>query len=359
MSDNFVLLLLISLFFVLPVVAGVYIGLLPKKAKRSELTGFLRIFLDLIGLFGISVTLVSGLVGIVVPFMGDGFLLFSGIIASVVPWIIKASLEEKKEQALIREHNRKVAEAKAKREALAAELEAQRLERKAAEEKKEAMHQKEKKKHHASFLAHLTDDKGNGWILKYQYEHDLCLYGCNFENLIGQEGEEITFRQEPENTYDPNAVAVYLDEKKVGYVFKGRTQEMTNDWLKRSLLMGGLINDVDESTKEVTYQVAYYVPDSIAQSKVFPLIATTKKDFFGYRRYENMAYCEIGDDLVILEDYDTYTVYNVLGNELGELGAGFRNWADKISYDTIAGVVDDIYDDENGNTKMKVKIMLI
>lgn len=353
-------LLAIAFLFVLPIVAGVYLGLKSNKTpKRSELTGALRGLLDFIMLCGITAALVGGAVGGIFPTTGTKIFLFFGIVAAVVPWIIKVSLEEKKEQELIKEHNRKVAEEKAKREALSAELEAQRLERKAAEEEKEALRQKEKKKHSASFLAHLTDDNEKGWILKYQYERDLCLYGCNFDDLIGQEGEEITFRQEPENTYDPNAVAVYLDDKKVGYVFKGRTQDMTNDWLKRNLLVGGLINDVDESAKEATYRVAYYVPDSVAQSKIFPLIATSKKDFFGYRRSENMVYCKIGDDLVILEDYGTYTVYNVLGNELGELGAGFRNWADKITYDTIAGVVDDIYDDENGNTKMKVKIMLI
>lgn len=217
----------------------------------------------------------------------------------------------------------------------------------------------EKKKPAASFLAHLTDDKGNGWILQYQYERDLCLYGCNFEDLIDQEGEEITFRQEPENTYDPCAVAVYLDDTKIGYIFKGRTQEMTNDWLKRDLVVGGLINSIDEESKEVTYQIAYYVPDSAAQSKVFSLIATSKKDFFGNRRSENIIYCKIGDELVILSDYDTYTVYSAAGDELGELGASFRSWAEKITYNTIAGVIDDIYDDENGNPKMKVKIMLI
>lgn len=290
-------------------------------------------------------------------------LLILGIFLTVGGWIVglylKVSAEEK-----IAEKNKQISAEKEKAfaekmDAMLAEEETRLIEKAASNDIEQSPHKDNKKKHHASFLAHLTDDSGAGWILKYQYERDLCLYGCNFDDLIGQEGEEITFRQEPENTYDPNAVAVYLDDKKVGYVFKGRTQDMTNDWLKRSLRVGGLINDVDETTKEVTYRIAYYVPDSVAQSKIFPLVATSKKDFFGYKRSENMVYCEIGDDLVILEDYDTYTVYNVLGNELGELGAGFRNWADKITYDTIAGVVDDIYDDENGNTKMKVKIMLI
>lgn len=360
MDDNFVYYLLAAaIIFVLPVVSGIYLGLQPKTKKRAELTGFLRILLDVTMLCGVSVTLVSGLVGSVLPVPGNGVLFFLGLIASVAPWIIKKSLQEKKEQELIKEHNKKVADAKAKQEDFYAELEAQRSERKAAEEKKEALRQQEKKKHNASFLAHLTDDNGKGWILKYQYERDLCLYGCNFEDLIGQEGEEITFRQEPENTYDPNAVAVYLDDKKIGYIFKSRTQEMTNDWLKRNLLVGGLINSIDESTKEATYKIAYYIPDSFAQSKIFPLIATSKKDFFGNRRSDNMVYCKINDELVILCDYDTYTVYSATGDELGELGAGFRSWQEKLDYDNIAGVVADLYDDENGNPKMKVKIMLI
>lgn len=118
MDDNFVYYLLAAaMIFVLPVVSGIYLGLQPKTKKRAELTGFLRILLDVTMLCGVSVTLVSGLVGSVLPVPGNGVLFFLGLIASVAPWIIKKSLQEKKEQELIKEHNKKVADAKAKEEA--------------------------------------------------------------------------------------------------------------------------------------------------------------------------------------------------------------------------------------------------
>lgn len=40
-------------------------------------------------------------------------------------------------------------------------------------------------------------------------------------------------RPEPDNKYDSNAVAIYWGRKKIGYVLKGRLQDMANTWLRR------------------------------------------------------------------------------------------------------------------------------
>lgn len=38
---------------------------------------------------------------------------------------------------------------------------------------------------------------------------------------------------EPENTYDAKAVALYWQGDKLGYLYKGRLQDMANRWLKK------------------------------------------------------------------------------------------------------------------------------
>lgn len=44
-------------------------------------------------------------------------------------------------------------------------------------------------------------------------------------------GDEITLVQEPENEYDPRAVALYIKDQKIGYMLRNRLQDMANDYI--------------------------------------------------------------------------------------------------------------------------------
>lgn len=59
------------------------------------------------------------------------------------------------------------------------------------------------------------------------------------------EGASVTFRQEPENTYDHNAVAVVIGRKRIGYLYRGKLQDMANDWLERGDTVCGRVVRVD------------------------------------------------------------------------------------------------------------------
>lgn len=52
-----------------------------------------------------------------------------------------------------------------------------------------------------------------------------------FDRSLIEVGKYITLHQEPSNSYDTNAVAVYRKDTKVGYLYLGKLQDMTNDYL--------------------------------------------------------------------------------------------------------------------------------
>jgi len=65
--------------------------------------------------------------------------------------------------------------------------------------------------------------------------NDLGLYHiAGFQHYQGGEvaeqlkvGTELTLKAEPENEYDPNAVAIYFGDKKLGYIPKGKNEELS------------------------------------------------------------------------------------------------------------------------------------
>ena len=52
-----------------------------------------------------------------------------------------------------------------------------------------------------------------------------------FDRSLIEVGKYITLHQDPSNPYDKNAVAVYRKDTKVGYLYRGKLQDMTNDYL--------------------------------------------------------------------------------------------------------------------------------
>lgn len=76
-----------------------------------------------------------------------------------------------------------------------------------------------------------------GCVLAYSYD-DVKFYPP--EELVSkinkvrlQTGEEVQLVQEPENTYDHGAVALYLQNQKIGYLLRNRLQDMANEWISK------------------------------------------------------------------------------------------------------------------------------
>ena len=80
----------------------------------------------------------------------------------------------------------------------------------------------------------LFHDFIDGQFLCQEYEENVCIIGDAFDAIVGNGGKQITFEFEPENEYDSKAIALYVEGKKIGYVYQGQTQDMIHSYHKQN-----------------------------------------------------------------------------------------------------------------------------
>ena len=197
------------------------------------------------------------------------------------------------------------------------------------------------------------------YYLAYKYEEAMYIIDNSICNISGNGGSTIDFISEPDNEHDKNAIAIYLDKIKIGYVYKGRRQDMINDWIKKNYPIAGHINKIWVDRNEATYKIGFYKPLDVLESKSFPLIKTKKKVDELTTRQDNLYYCNVGDEVAIEYDYDVdnYIVYFDI-DEIGELGKSAYNFIDGYEPDDIVAIIDEIDEDDIDNIKVKVRIYL-
>lgn len=170
--------------------------------------------------------------------------------------------------------------------------------------------------------------------LKYKYTA-VSIAGAGKENYIDAAtsvsvGDEITIKAEPSNPYDNKAVALIEQSGScIGYLHKGRLQDMANDFMRKGLPVLAIAED--SPTTLIT--LAFY---DIEQSKknltrlrnwrydTFRLSANGNEEMQG-----NIAVCEVGEIVTLEYDYEKskFQVYNCYSGKIGYINSK------KLSYD--------------------------
>lgn len=80
------------------------------------------------------------------------------------------------------------------------------------------------------------DDAGEEYVLAYRYKrvNIACADMPEYETAASlvTEGTEVDLIQEPDNAYDPRAVAVMDGSDCIGYLYRGKFQDMANDFIE-------------------------------------------------------------------------------------------------------------------------------
>ncbi|MGN0566440.1 MAG: HIRAN domain-containing protein [Candidatus Limousia pullorum] len=198
--------------------------------------------------------------------------------------------------------------------------------------------------------------------LAYEYNENLCYIKDEYDDIAQYLGYDLSFKKEPENQYDDKAVAVYVKEfgKKIGYVYKGKIQDMINDWIDKDLPFTAYINDLPEKDgkKLIEYKIGFYKEYDKSVSKTFSLTRTGKKDFCDIPRVENLECCKAGESVEFSFDSDSETyVLSSAHGEIGELPKSANAYMDEGGENAV--VIDKIYTDDNGKTKAKIRVYKI
>ncbi len=207
----------------------------------------------------------------------------------------------------------------------------------------------------------LFDEIKDDCILCYEYEENLSLEEGAIEHLGGKGGTFITFEQEPDNPVDDKAVAIYLGDKRIGYMYKGSKQKMANQFINKGFPVIGYINKYSISENHATYKIGFYRPKDELESKSFSVVKIRKTADDGFMsRAESLLLCNEGDIVTVEQDSieDTCILYNYAGDEIGELPKSANDFLDENHYGRLVCVLDECNEDSNGNVKAKVTIYL-
>ncbi len=202
----------------------------------------------------------------------------------------------------------------------------------------------------------------DGQFLCYEYEENVCLIDDAFDGIVGNGGKQITFEFEPENEFDGKAVALYVEGKKIGYVYRGKIQDMIHSYHKQGRQISAYLNKYSVDEKKATYKIGFYKPAEYFENKQFSLVKTTKKIDEYTTRTENLSYCDEGDVVTIECDPfadDSYIVYADGYNEIGELPKSAVNFIEENNPKKIYGILNTIEEDDNGKLKAKITVYLI
>ena len=206
----------------------------------------------------------------------------------------------------------------------------------------------------------------NGMFRCYEYEQKICFIKDDnieekFGYVIGNGGKQLLFEFEPENPYDNMAVAIYLDDKKLGYVYSGQTQEMIHDFYHKGWEICAHLNKYSKEDMTASYKIGFYKPIDRLTSKQFTLTKTTKKIDDYTNRADNLSTCDEGDFLLIEKEFlgENYIVTIGGYDEVGELPKSAVDFIEEYSPNKIYGIFNGCEEDENGKVKAKVTVYLI
>lgn len=201
------------------------------------------------------------------------------------------------------------------------------------------------------------------YIVAYRYSENLYIPDDVDASLLrGQNGKALSFVFEPENEYDPNAVAVFLQDKneKIGYVYKGKIQDMLHDWNDRDEPVGACLSTYSVPERKATYKIGFYKPLEKYEHKVFPITKIHKKagEYDFESRYDAIQSCDPGDELTIEESFenDSFIVSNTSGSEIGELSASASKFVRENADDILGFVLESLDMDYDDKVTAKIAI---
>lgn len=191
----------------------------------------------------------------------------------------------------------------------------------------------------------------NGTPIAYRYQENNIAtpdkYVKNFFSI--RPGDPIVFKLEPDNQYDDNAIQLWSNNQMLGYVFRGKLQDMLHDFIKRCDPIYAMVFSVNPQNQKITYSVAFYrQPTPKFRGK--PLATGRLTASAGEEAQENIVLCDVGDELNVDYDYEKerYEVSSDMGY-VGCLPKKLQEYADVATF-----AVEEVEESDSGKSFLVV-----
>lgn len=188
--------------------------------------------------------------------------------------------------------------------------------------------------------------KIDGKSVRYKY-NDVELFtpdGTKIRSMpVCGDAVELVF--EPDNVYDNRAIKAVVNGEFVGYMHKGRLQDMIHDFKDAGLPIFSYVSSVGD---HIRIYIAFYKNKMRSTDyKAYTLVSNKKEDM-----QDAIDCCEEGDDVEYDYDYDKEKYLATSGGDIGY----FPKSANEILSEDPDAYVLEIAEDENGVRSVKVAV---
>lgn len=198
-----------------------------------------------------------------------------------------------------------------------------------------------------------------GLTLAYEYHDvDVAMFEkSSIEKLFA--GEMVFFRQEPENSHDPRAIKIVSAGKKIGYLYKGRLQDMANDWIDKEREYSVFISQIDMVNESIKIAIGFYKnkeyvieedeKESDPTIKKFKLTGNKNKEM-----QDALVSASPGESVDVTYDYDKEKYLVSTYCDLGYMPTS----AEKYLEENPECYIDEIDINENGKYEIVIAIKI-
>lgn len=151
-------------------------------------------------------------------------------------------------------------------------------------------------------------DIPESWLgapIAYKYHNS----GIAMANTIIQDfqtihpGDHIVFVPEPTNEYDAKAIKIMAGSQLLGYVYRGKMQDMLHDFMIQGSPIYGVISSVLPEEKKVKYNIGFY-RDFMSVFIEEPLATGRLSASSGEEAQDNILLCEENDEVFVDYNYE-------------------------------------------------------
>lgn len=193
----------------------------------------------------------------------------------------------------------------------------------------------------------------NGVPKAYQYQHvDVAMDNKLVKDFhVIKAGDTVQFVPEPTNEYDAKAIQLWSNNQLLGYVFRGRMQDMLHDFIENAEPIRGVVASVDPQERKLTYSVAFYRQPrpKVYGNKLGEGRLTASA---GVEAQDSILFAEEGEEVEVEYDYEkSRHAFYASGNYIGCLPKKLEQYADTATF-----VIDEVGETDSGKAFVVVGV---
>lgn len=165
-------------------------------------------------------------------------------------------------------------------------------------------------------------------------------------------GALLTLFHDKENEHDPNAIGLRLNKRLVGYLYRGKLQDMVNDWISKDLPMRAVLTKTERENNCAETTLAFY--DLSDFKKLLRRYPDAKEYRLTYNAnaemQDNLLLCTKGEECEISYDVDREKYLVSSGLEIGYLPSSAGKLVDQYGEDAFRVFIANLYTGDNDKT---------